>query len=182
MTSSCIFKFCSDSTSDRSVSAPPRKRVNNGFGDASARRRGRRTDAVMASKPCPHSFVSNNMRLPRPLPQPSASPATWQASLSPQSRPSPFVAHCIEAIIVPENGEICNPSASLGFPVSSIMFSSWLIVDEPGKIGLPTNTSPRMQPKPQMSTPNPRCRPRNSSCSLPACGIQPPKLMLQTGV
>ena len=44
-------------------------------------------------------------------------------------------------------------SSADGAPVSSRIFSSWFIVDVPGKMGRPLSISPRMQPTAHMSTP-----------------------------
>ena len=57
------------------------------------------------------------------------------------------------SIMVGAKGEMpCSRSLG-GQPTRSAIFSSWFIVDEPGKMGLPRSISPRMQPTAHMSTP-----------------------------
>ena len=41
---------------------------------------------------------------------------------------------------------MASRSSALGRPVSSMMRSSWFMVEEPGKMGLPHSSSPSMQP------------------------------------
>lgn len=51
------------------------------------------------------------------------------------------------SIIVGANGEsTASISSCEGFPVSSMILSSWFMVLVPGKIGFPSSSSPRMQP------------------------------------
>ena len=58
----------------------------------------------------------------------------------------------IVSSIVAAYSEILEISSSGGLPVSSMIFSSWFIVDAPGKTGFAVSISPRMQPTAHMST------------------------------
>jgi hypothetical protein len=52
-----------------------------------------------------------------------------------------------DSIMVAAKGDWMDSRSSAdGLPVSSMMRSSWFIVEEPGKMGLPVSSSPRMQP------------------------------------
>ena len=55
--------------------------------------------------------------------------------------------------IVAANGErMLSTSSRVGRPTHSQIFSSWLSVDEPWKIGFPPSISPKMHPRLHMST------------------------------
>lgn len=48
---------------------------------------------------------------------------------------------------------IASMSSEVGRPVTSMMRSSWFMVDVPGNMGLPPSSSPRIQPIDHISTP-----------------------------
>lgn len=55
-----------------------------------------------------------------------------------------------DSIMVAAKGDWMESRSSAdGLPVSSMMRSSWFMVEEPGKMGLPVSSSPRMQPAAQ---------------------------------
>ena len=52
-----------------------------------------------------------------------------------------------ESNIVAAKGDLMEAMSScVGNPVISIILSNWFIVDDPGKMGLPNNISPKMHP------------------------------------
>mmetsp|Transcript_9671 Transcript_9671/g.15147 ORF Transcript_9671/g.15147 Transcript_9671/m.15147 type:complete len:211 (+) Transcript_9671:262-894(+) len=56
-------------------------------------------------------------------------------------------------ILAAKGDLIDSMSSADGLPVTSIILSSWFMVEVPGKMGFPPSISPRMQPMDQMSTP-----------------------------
>ena len=52
-----------------------------------------------------------------------------------------------ESNIVAAEGDLMEAMSScVGNPVISIILSNWFMVDDPGKMGLPNNISPKMHP------------------------------------
>jgi hypothetical protein len=59
-----------------------------------------------------------------------------------------------DSSIVAAKGDLmASISSALGRPVTSMMRSSWFIVEVPGKMGFPDKSSPRIQPTLHWSTP-----------------------------
>ena len=64
-----------------------------------------------------------------------------------------FVGGKLSSIVCASGLLIDSTSSLLGLPVTYITRSNWLRVDVPGKTGLPSNNSAKIQPILHMSTP-----------------------------